>query len=65
MAVMKRTKQPKPKAEKTRKQVGCLVDSDLYHQARILALTQHRTVGALLDELLQDYLVKNGVKISQ
>jgi len=60
---MQRTKQPKPKTEKARKQVGAMVDSTLYHQARVLALTQNRTVGDLLDEALRDYLAKNGVKL--
>jgi hypothetical protein len=59
---MIRTKPPKPKAEKTRMQIGSLIDSALYRQARALALMQQRNVGELIDEALRDYFAKHGLK---
>ena len=39
-----------------RKQVGALIDEQLYRQAKALAIMQGRTTGAVIDDALRQYL---------
>jgi hypothetical protein len=47
------------KQESPRKQIGVKLDVDLWREIRILALETDRTAGELLEEAMQEYLVKH------
>jgi hypothetical protein len=53
---MIRTKPPK------RKQIGCLLDTELWTEVKILALKQGRTAGEVLEDSMREYLKKHGKK---
>lgn len=58
---IKRTKPPVEK-KGARVQPGTFLDSNLYRQARSLALVQGRNVGELIDDAIKDYLAKHGMQ---
>jgi hypothetical protein len=47
------------KQESPRKQIGVKLDVDLWREIRVLALETDRTAGELLEEAMQEYLVKH------
>ena len=55
---MKRAKEGKIAAKK--KQIGVLVDTELWKEIKILAIREDRSEGEVLDEALRSYLKNRG-----
>jgi len=48
----------KHKFEEGRTQVGSLLTKEIYHKAKVQAVIEGRRVGALIDEAIEQYLVR-------